>query len=216
MCCIFSSPSGNCEPSDTHFISRIASEDSCKCITGEERVFILKGDKVLEYSQKTGEITETDLRLVKPDYVAAAKKKIDEICSKIKYESNASKPYKTESYIFNEVANNNVSDLIKSDIDISSIKIKPVMDFLVNIGADEINKLKQAQNYDDEDLDTATICTIGIKMFLKSGAPEEVLALKRMILITHLVMQKVSELKAAVSPRKDPDTNDGEQKDSAA
>ena len=220
MCCILSCCCDS--PADLHFISRIASEDSSKCITGEERVFILKGDKVLEYSQKTGEITETDLRLDKPDYAAIVKQKIDEICANVTYKSNESNPdnqYKTESHVFDKVVEKaKVPDLIKSDIDISSIKIKPVMDFLVNINANEINKFKQVQNYDkdfdEENLDLATICTLGIKILLKNSAPEDVLELKKTILITHLVMQKIDELKAKKAEKKDHDTNAGKQKES--
>ena len=178
-------------PADLHFISRIANEDSCKYITGEERVFILKEDKVLEYSQKTGAITETDLRITKPDYEAIVKQIIDE-----KIFNEGFIPDK--EYVLDMIRFLLDSDLIKFDFDISGIKIKPVMDFLVRLDDKEIiirELIGKEDEDEDEDLDKATIYTCEIKKFLKSGCDsKKIIYLKTIVLITHLIMQKFDEL----------------------
>ena len=147
---------------------------------------------------------KVDLCLVKiDDYISMLDLKIKEICSNVIYESDATHTKQTESdiygVVYNKIVSEGIFDLFSFDVDASSIKIKPVIDFLINVNSkfiDEIINLTAVES--DPDLDFSTALTIKIKALMSknNSNARDVRKLSKILLLTNMVMKYFAELKA--------------------
>ena len=147
---------------------------------------------------------KVDLCLVNiDDYISMLDLKIKEICSNVIYESDATHTKQTESLIYgvvyDKIEREGILDLFSFDVDASSIKIKPVIDFLINVNSkflDEIINLTAVES--DPDLDLSTALTIKIKALIceNNSNARDVRKLSKILLLTNMVMKYFADLKA--------------------
>lgn len=186
-------------------------------VCDSDKIFVQRDGVILEYDRESDTLVDTNFKLVKIDRTNVAKKKIQEICAGISYESNSKKPYKTESFVFHEVVDAKVIDLITDTANVSSLMIRPIIEFLVNVNADIIELLKKSIGMEGEhsDLDIPTVCIIAINAVLTGGDSNEIIKLKKILLLTAMIMEQVDEMKAAVKHKNDVEIKPDEKKEPA-
>jgi hypothetical protein len=171
--------------------NKFNATDRVLVLTAAGKIFEVGADKTF---------TKLNCKLVEIDYNALVAEKIEELCSAISYESNAGKPYKTESTMYDKIIGNKVTDLIDTDdVDISSVKIKSVIDFLINIKPEPevIETLKSMMSNVvkiDPNLDLASILTYGVQMILKEGTAE-IVTIKKVLLVASILMAYIEKRK---------------------
>jgi hypothetical protein len=186
-------------------------------ITSNDRVFVLRNNAVFEYNHTTGKLVDSDYTLTAPDYTAMVRQKINEICIGIKYETCAKHPFKTESFVFSTIVKANVIDMLKCDVDISALEVKPIIEFLINVKADIIELLKKSVGMEGAhpDLDISTVCIVAINMMLTDGGSdaEAIIRLKKILLLTDMIMQQVEVMKTAAKHKNNTEINSDEKKE---
>ena len=195
--------------------SNAAKASALLDIHDTDKVFVIRNNVVFEYNHTTGKLVDSDYILTTPDYIAMVRQKISELCVGIKYETCDKYPFKTESYVFDTIVKAKVIDIFKHDVDISALKVKPIIEFLISINADVIELLKKSLGVEGmhPDLDIPTVCLIGIKILLDTGSEEDVTKLKKILLITDLIMKQIDKMKAAAKPTPDTNTKIDEKKE---
>ncbi len=179
-------------------------------LKSDDRFFVLHPDNsFLEYDRVSREWRKSNLCLVKiDDYVSMLDLKIKEICSNINYETEETYSPEIESVIYGEVFDSHewddIFDLITFDVDVSSIKIKSVIDFLIKVDSKFIDAIQNLTHFEsDSDMDLATMLTIRIKGLFKHlkkadrVKEEDVRKLKMILLVTNMVMKNLAEIKTS-------------------